>query len=224
MRATCAVLLASIATLATAPGARAISVYMASDYDGRVLAPGDTVDIEVFLDADVPGIVGLSVGVQFSTDVFQYNPQSLAATGVPTYLLYHSECVPRACMNTYMVPVQDPFQLTTGETPPERSQVDVQWFEPTFAGTVGTGLGIKIGEIQIEVLPNLGSGAFDVIALTGSGGTSLLILNDDPNNPVPVPISGQSTLVVSLIPEPTTGALVVVGLLCLGLARSKRPA
>lgn len=214
MRRMITTLLATALVLFGAGTASAVSVYMTSDYDGvSVLPVGATVNIELFLDADVTRIQLLSVGVAFDNTIFQYNPQSLAATGVPTYILYGSV----GMAMTALYAQQDPWQTWPGTVLPGTAQVNVNWADPSFTGTGITGLGIKIAGIQLQVI-SAGDGLGDVILSSSLGGNVLQVLG------VVQPLPTSGSFVVNTIPEPTTAVLVGLGLAGLGIAGRRRSA
>lgn len=205
-------LLATALVLFGAGTASAFSVTMTTDYDGvSVLNPGDLVNVELFLDADAIGIQLLSVAVIFDQTIFQYNPQSLAATGVPTYILYGGS----GMLMTSLDAQQDPWLLWPGLPPgPNQLQVNVNWADPTFNGTFTTGLGIKIAGLQLQVIAQ-GDKAGEVILSSTTSSNVFQVANAV----IPLPVSGS--FVVNT-PEPTTAVLVGLGLLGLGVAGRRR--
>ena len=217
MRRKITTLLATAALVLFGAGtASAISVTMTSDYDGvSVLPVGALVNIELFLDADVTGIQLLSVGVAFDNAIFQYNPQSLAATGVPSYILYGSV----GMAMTWLQAQQDPWQTWPGTVLPGTAQVNVNWADASFVGTGVTGLGIKIAGIQLQVIAE-GDGLGDVILSSTLGGNVLQV----GGVVVPLPTVGTFAVNTAVIPEPTTAVLVGLGLAGLGIAGRRRSA
>ena len=169
--------------------------------------------MRVFLDANVPGIQLLSVGVLFDNTIFSYVPQSLAASGTPSYILYFNAGGMPA-MITQLIAQQDPWQLWPGLVPPGQSQVNVNWADSTFVGTVATALGIKIAGIRLQVIAQ-GDTEGEVVLSSTAGGNVLQVAGVVQ----PLPVTGSFTVYT---PEPTTALLVGMGLLGLGIAGRRR--
>ena len=186
------------------------SLYATSDYDGvSVLAPGDTVDVSIFLDAEETGITLLSVGVQFDETVFAYLPRTLAQQGVPSYILYGGS----GTTASWLQAQQDPWALWPGTVPDGLDQVNVYWADPSFLGTQTTGTGIKIGEIRLQVVA------------TGDGIGEIIALDNDPCGgqicvPLPPNLVAGTPIYVNT-PEPGTALLLGAGLLALGVTSQR---
>ena len=172
-------------------------------------APLSRVTVELFLDADRPGIQALSVALLFESSALQYVPQSNASAGVPSYILYGAGGMG---LLSWMVPTNDPWQ--TWPTPPSGfEQVMVGWIIQTSVsgeGTYATGFGIKIAEIVLEWIGQ-GDLAPNIILSTVASGTTFLV-KDEPG----------ASLDLYLIPEPATALLVGLGLTALALGRKRR--
>ena len=207
-------LFATALVLFGASTASAFSSAMTTSYNGTdVLGVGDFVDVEIFFDATAPGVQFYTVGVLWDANVFDYVPQSNASVGVPTYVLYGVIGAGMTAMNTSLVPLQDPWIQWAGATPPGKEQVNIAWYDPSFAGAGGTGL-VKLGEIRL-VVTGLGSGTGDVSISNTTGGSILQVFDAQVANPV----SGDFAVIT---PEPTTAVLEGLGLLGLGVAGRRR--
>lgn len=163
---------------------------------------GDKLKVELFLDADQTGITLLSFGVRFDDSILQYNPKVNSSVGVPSYILYGMS----GTMSTSLYPQQTTWALWPGATPPGTKQVNVHWADPTFEGTYVTGFGIKIAELEFEVIGD-GIGKIEVLNLPPPG----FVIAGDPG----------AQLDIQLVPEPTTAVLIGLGLAGLALARKR---
>jgi len=176
------------------------------------VAPGELIDVELYLDATETGIQLLAVGLLWPSAVFQYNPQSLAATGVPTYILYGGSGMQMSSLYAQ----QDPWLIWPGTKPAGMEQVNINWADPSFTGTFVTGLGIKIAGIQLQVIAP-GDGLGEIVLSSTSAG-AVFQVNGATG---PLPTSGSFAVIT---PEPTTALLVGLGLAGLGVAGRRRKA
>ena len=204
-------LLATAMVLFGAMSASATTVNVTSDYTaGSIASVGDIVNVTLTLDAPNTGIQLLGINVGFDNTVLQYNAQTNAAVGVPSYILYNSVGMPMVALYAQ----QDPWQ--TWPFPPSgQGQVNVNWADSTFAGTQITGSGIKIAELQFQVIA-LGDGIGEVEVSTDLGGGILQV------NGAVVTLGFTGTPVNVITPEPSTAILVGLGLLGLGVAGRRR--
>jgi hypothetical protein len=157
---------------------------------------GDKLTVELFLDADQTGIALLGLGVRFDDGILQYNPKLNASVGVPSYVLYGTSGTDASAL----YPQQDPWALWPGTTPPGTKQVNVNWADPMLQGTFVTGFGIKIAELEFEVI--------------GDGVGKIQVVDLFPFQSIP--------LHINLVPEPTTAVLVGLGLVGFALATKRR--
>ncbi len=207
-------LVAMIALLG-ASTASAFETRMTSAYAGQNLSVGDTVDIEIHFDADAIGVQLFSLGFLFETAELVYVPQTNASVGVPSYILYGMGTVGGMMVTTQLNAQQSTWLLWPGNKPPGKSQVNINWADETFNGTLVTGSDIKIAEIRFQVV-SVGNGASNIdMSLTAGGNIFQVLL--DPNSPL--------TLVGSPIalnlPEPTAGALAMTALVSLAVIRRR---
>ena len=194
------VLAATVALLGAA-SASAITANMTTSYAGQPLNVGDTVTVEVFLDADQTLIQLLSVGVLFDEGELTFVPETSAEQGVPTYILYGSS----GMQMTSLEMQQDPWQLWPGTVPPGQDQMNINWADPSFTGTFVTGLGIKIAQVTFQVA-SLGDGSASIELSSTAGGNVLQV----GGVVVPFPVTG--TPIAVTLPEPSSAGLALSAL------------
>ena len=201
----------ALVALLSASSAGAVTVTVSSSYAGEPLNVGDTVSVVLTLDANETGIQLMGINVAHDNAVLQYNQAaSLAATGTPTYILYVG-----GMMSSALYAQQDPWQ--TWQFPPAgQGQVNVNWADPSFAGSQITGSGIKLAELQFQVVA-LGDGIGEVDVFVDSAFGGILQIN---GAVVTLGITGSPVNVIT--PEPSTAILVGLGLLGLGVAGRRR--
>jgi len=204
-------LLATAMVLFGAMSASAATVNVTSDYAGGIATVGTLVNVTLTLDAPETGIQLLGVNVAFDNTVLQYNAQSNASVGVPSYILYNSTGMPMVALYAQ----QDPWQ-TWPFPPAGQGQVNVNWADPSFAGSQITGSGIKLAELQFQVVA-LGDGIGEVDVFVDSAFGGILQIN---GAVVTLGITGSPVNVIT--PEPSTAILVGLGLLGLGVAGRRR--
>jgi len=201
-------LLATAMVLFGAMSASATTVNVTSDYAaGSIAGVGDLVNVTLTLDAPETGIQLLGINVAFDNTVLQYNARSNDSVGVPSYILYGG-----GMPSSALISQQDPW-LPWPVPPAGQGQVNVNWLDATFIGTQVTGSGIKIAELQFQVIA-LGDGIGEVEVSTDLGGGILMV------NGALAALGFTGTPVNVITPEPGTGLLVLTGLL--GLAGSRR--
>jgi len=204
-------LLATAMVLFGAMSASATTVNVTSDYAGGVASVGTLVNVTLTLDAPDTGIQLMGINVAFDNTALQYNQAaSLAATGTPTYILYVG-----GMMSSALYAQQDPWQ-TWPFPPAGQGQVNVNWADPSFIGTQTTGSGIKIAELQFEVIA-VGDGIGEVDVFVDSAFGGILQVNG-----AVVTLGLTGTPVNVITPEPSTAILVGLGLLGLGVAGRRR--
>lgn len=170
--------------------------------DGHAI--GEKFTLRLYLDADQPGIQLLGIGVLFDGEILQYNPKPNASVGVPSYLLYGMS----GMTTSSLYAAEDPWALWPGATPPGLKQVNVDWVDPTFNGTFVTGFGLKIAELEFQLIGS-GDGIGEIDVSLSAGGNVFLV-NGHSNTPI----------ALRYTPEPTTALLLCLGLSGLALARS----
>jgi len=201
----------ALVALLSASSAGAVTVTVSSSYAGEPLNVGDTVSVVLTLDANETGIQLMGINVAHDNAVLQYNARSNASVGVPSYILYNSTGMPMVALYAQ----QDPWQ-TWPFPPAGQGQVNVNWADPSFAGSQITGSGIKLAELQFQVVA-LGDGIGEVDVFVDSAFGGILQIN---GAVVTLGITGSPVNVIT--PEPSTAILVGLGLLGLGVAGRRR--
>lgn len=199
-----------VATLSVlASSAHAFAVHFTSDFSGDALAIGDRVNLQVHLDAPTTGIHLLGLNLVFSPTL-RYNPQPNIAVGVKSYILYGTGGGPGQLAVLY--PQQDPWQYWPA--PPQGlRQVNINWADPRFVGTNVTGLGLKIAEIQLELV-GIGTAApFATLSTDFGGGVFQVNGVNDSSALQGIPKT------LTFIPEPSTASLITLGLVALAACR-----
>lgn len=211
MRPFITALIATAIALLGATNASASSLTLSDDYADHTdfPVPGQKINFQIYLDATEPGIELLSVSLTFDSNTYNYNPQPNSAVGVPSYILYGMS----GMSSTSLYAAQSVWPIWPGPTPDGKTQINVNWADPTFNGTYVIGLGIKIAEIQLEA-NGFGGHSYEVHMSVSGGGNTFQV---DGNPFAPITLIGTPFTVT---PEPTTALLVCAGLA--GLARLRR--
>jgi len=203
-------LLATAMVLFGAMSASAATVNVTSDYAGGIATVGTLVNVTLTLDAPETGIQLLGVNVAFDNTVLQYNAQSNASVGVPSYILYNSTGMPMVALYAQ----QDPWQ--TWPFPPEgQGQVNVNFADPSFAGTQITGSGIKIADLEYEVIA-LGDGTGQIEVFVDSAFGGILQVNG-----IVVTLGLTGTPITLNLPEPSVGMLSLGAILSVAILRRR---
>ncbi len=211
MRPFITALIATAIAVLGATSASAFSLTLSHDFP-QIHPPsiGQKINFQIHLDATDPGIQLLSVSLSFDSYTYQYNPQPNSAVGVPSYILYGMSGTMPPMAPTALYAQQSTWLLWPGSVPPGTTQINVNWADATFNGTYVTGLGIKIAEIQLEVI-DPGAGTSEVHMSVSAGGN---IFQVNGNPATPITLIGTPFIP---IPEPSTALLVCAGLAGLAL-------
>jgi len=203
-------LLATAMVLFGAMSASATTVNVTSDYAGGVASVGTLVNVTLTLDAPDTGIQLMGINVAFDNTALQYNQAaSLAATGTPTYILYTG-----GMMSSALYAQQDPWQ-TWPFPPAGQGQVNVNWADPSFIGNQVTGSGIKIAELEYEVIA-LGGGTGQIEVFVDSAFGGILQING-----AVVTLDLPGTPITLNLPEPSVGMLSLGAILSVAILRRR---
>lgn len=224
MRArTISFLLALLGLLAAAGTARAYAIQYAVSSLAD-LQPSDTVQVDVYLDAE-PGLQLLSVGVLWETDRLSFDP---LASSMPATILYTS--TPPLGFASYAEPLRNPWVEWPGDKPEGFSQVNLDFTTPfdlddPFPPAAGSGTGIWLSSLIFHVDS---AGAPPVIDVSLDAAGNILYANDEVvevdgvwRSTGPVEIA-SADVPITLVPEPTTALLLVLGVAGAAAARSRR--
>ncbi len=200
----------ALVALLSASSAGAVTVTVSSSYAGEPLNVGDTVSVVLTLDANETGIQLMGINVAHDNAVLQYNARSNASVGVPSYILYNSTGMPMVALYAQ----QDPWQ--TWPFPPEgQGQVNVNFADPSFAGTQITGSGIKIADLEYEVIA-LGDGTGQIEVFVDSAFGGILQVNG-----IVVTLGLTGTPITLNLPEPSVGMLSLGAILSVAILRRR---
>jgi len=200
----------ALVALLSASSAGAVTVTVSSSYAGEPLNVGDTVSVVLTLDTNETGIQLMGINVAHDNAVLQYNARSNASVGVPSYILYNSTGMPMVALYAQ----QDPWQ--TWPFPPEgQGQVNVNFADPSFAGTQITGSGIKIADLEYEVIA-LGDGTGQIEVFVDSAFGGILQVNG-----IVVTLGLTGTPITLNLPEPSVGMLSLGAILSVAILRRR---
>jgi hypothetical protein len=227
-------LLAVALLLFGASSASAFAINWAARGATTSLTTSDTVTVDVFLDAE-DGLALLSVGVLFPNDgSLTYTggaapgsgpganyPISGATNGAQaSYLLYSPANMTAMTPAVTIYPQQSPEWLYwTGTLPPGQQQVNINYADATITGSAASGTGIYIATLVFHVEPGLTSSALQLSLTSGGNILQQYATILDPSEVTlgaPIVISGVP------VPEPTTAALIGLGILGLAMAGRRR--
>ena len=219
-------LLAVAVLLFSAASASAYAYTMTSNYDGVTpLTTSDTVQISVYLDADVVGTQLVGVGVLYPGDgTITYDEAAtglLPGSGQPGYILYS----PASGMLAGMIPAAILYPQQTPFTnwpapPPGQGQVNVNYAEPGFNPSQATGNGIWLATLVFHIEAGFEGGSIDLCTTCGGN-----IIQSDGAIVAPgsIGVSGSPVVLVGAsVPEPTTAMLIGLGVLGLAVAGRRR--
>jgi hypothetical protein len=217
-------LLATAVLLFGATSASAFAVNMAlrpGGNDPNALNPGDSVVVDFFADFDQPNTQLFAFSVFSNDPGISYDDVASAAlpiiypapsyganvaTGAgPGYILYMAGMPPAA-----LYPLQNPSQLWIAP-PPGQGQVNVNYSSPAV-NSIGADTGSNVWVASL-VFTATESGT---LTLSVSNTTSILRVNNVVLDPSTVSVSEPIALTV--VPEPTTAALIGLGILGLAVA------
>ncbi len=193
------------------------------------LTSTDTIVVDVFFD-NVGGnpIVAFSFGVVYDNPGLAYDKiasefllaQGGAGPGAQaSYILYTpgAGTVP----TTILYPIVTPSFNTWVAPAPGTNQVNIDYFEPTFGAATATGSNIWIASLVFHIEPGYASGLIQLCATCGGNAlqTTIAFVQFDENDSV---ILGNPIALTVVIPEPTTAALIGLGILGLAIAGRRK--
>jgi hypothetical protein len=192
----------------------------------------ETFVVDVFFD-NIGGdpIVAFSFGVVYDNPGLTYDKgasEALAAQGAagggaqPSYILY----TPGAGTvgSSILYPIVTPSFNTWVAPDPGTNQVNIDFFEPTFGSAPGTGSNTWIASLVFHVEPGYLGGVITLCATCGGNalGVTIAGANVDEAALGNVILGAPITLVTHVVPEPTTAALIGLGVLGLAVAGRRR--
>lgn len=208
--------------LVAASTAGASEMRMTSAYAGQPLNIGDEVTVQVHFDATTTGIQLFGSNFLFDPLELVYIPQSNEDVGVgdgdwtfpgggTTYILYGMS----GMASVSLFAQQNPWVRWPGQNVPGKNQVNVNWADPSFAGTFVTGSNIKIADLKFQVIA-VGDGSTNIeMSITAAGG--IFQVSGDPVSPITL-VGSPITL---NLPEPAVGALSMAALVSLAMVRRR---
>lgn len=180
--------------------------------EATVLSPSDTVTVEVYLDANDPGLQGLSVALLWDdTGTVDYVPGS---TTMASYILYTG-----GKGATYLIPNANPPLYWNGIPIPGKRQTNIEFVEPSLSAAPATETNIWLASVVMMVV---GPGPLS--------GTNQLTMSFAPNGTIvrssDMDVKGLSTVtnpdVTLNLPEPSAALLAVVAVSTIGFVRRRR--
>jgi hypothetical protein len=186
--------------------------------------------VDVFFTADQTGLQNFSVGVVYDQGGLTYDAVTSAAlpiiypspaaiygtTGAqPGYIMYNAGKPAQV-----LYPTQTPAHaLWNGANQPGKFQVNLDFADPGLAQNLSTGSNIWIGSMVFHVEPGYAGGTIDLSLDIAQG--NLIFANNDPNAGASATLGGPLTIVTH-VPEPTTAALIGLGVLGLAIAGRRK--
>jgi hypothetical protein len=206
-----------------ATSASAFAINMTARGATSSLVTSNTVTVDVFLDAD-PGLTFLGINVIASNDAsIDYDAAASAAAAAsggagpgaqPTYILYTA-----GKASTVLYPQQTPAFLNWPAPPVGAEQVNVNYAEPAFGSASASGTGIWIATLVFHINTALTSTESIALSLTAGGG----ILQTGATVVAPSAVALSAPILLT-VPEPTSAALLVLGIGGLLVAGRRRSA
>ncbi len=188
----------------------------------------DTIVVDVFFN-NVGGnpITLFSFGVVYDNPGLHYDKvasEQLAAQGAagpgaqPTYILY----TPGA--GTASASILYPIVTTSFNTwvapAPGTNQVNIDYFEPFFGAATATGSNIWIASLLFVINPGYAGGQITLCSTCGGNALGTSIAGVNFREETLVNLGAPITLVT--VPEPTTAALIGLGILGLAIAGRRK--
>ncbi len=193
-----------------APTASAVSITLVPTTPTTV-SPGERVEFDIYLSDAPANISAFNVGVWYVPDLLEYVPERSSAT---SYILYTG-----GKGAAYLVPFSDPWSAWTGPNPVGLARVDIGYRAVSTGGAVTrAGDGVFLGNLSFDWIGFRGISQVE-LNFVDLLGTCFIVDGVDIKDSV-----GVNSIEVAVLPEPTTGLLVGLGLGGLGAVSRRRRA